>query len=292
MAVQELATWMTALVGAALAAGCAAGNVDVTRAYTARVAATIPREQLRPVAVVRGSQRIPIPEGARLEATRVVLSGLYVHHLADGDVIEQDDAGHITGVRTSKDVEIHFVPGTAESPSGADYVRGQLDGKSNEIALGPEDRIEMKGSFAPDADVPGGGHVESTRASGFLVAGGVLLGLAYLPSAYIGAESHLGQDRALLVPVVGPWIDLATRPACAPPAGSQLMPIDPCTPETAARWALVTSGGLQGLGLILGVIGLPARAQIVGADRGAVKSARLSVSVVPDGNGAALVGAF
>jgi hypothetical protein len=285
-----------ALAAAALATGCAAENVDVTRVYTPADAAAQQagaHAGMTPVAVVRGSERIPIPKDAHVEATRVVLNGQYVRKLADGDVIEQDDEGHITGVRTKSGEEIKFVPGTAVSPPDSDFVRGQLEGAHNAIELSPSDRIEMHGSFAPDVEVPGGGHVESTRSTGLLIAGGVMLAIAYLPSAYVGASSHLSDDRMLLVPVVGPWIDLATRPSCVPPPGSQMLPIDPCAPETASRWALVASGSLQGLGVVLGAFGLPARTRVVDADRGVGRGhGGVQAQIVPQPNGAAVVGTF
>jgi glutaminase len=54
--------------------------------------------------------------------------------------------------------------------------------------------------------------------------------------------------------------------------------------ETATRAALVTSGSLQGLGVLLTAIGLPASSRVVEGDRG--------VAIVPSPGGAALYGRF
>jgi hypothetical protein len=299
-----------AMVGAcaALAIGCEAGTVEVTRVYSPRDAAALQKGELTPVAVVRGDQRMPIPANARLEPERVVLSGEHVHKLGPHDVIETDDTGRITGVRTEGNppVEIHFIPGTAVSPADSDVVRGQLAADaSSSIVLRPGDRIEMRGNFAPDDAVPGGARVESTRSSGVLVAGIIIFGLGYLPSAYmgIGGKHGLGKsdgyDGILLLPVAGPWIDLAARPGCTPPPGSDQLPVDPCVGESIGKAALVIGGTLQTVGFVFGAIGLSSRTEVVEPERdrgvrGA--SSKATWTVVPTanarGSGAAIVGTF
>ena len=291
---------MSVTVSAFLLA-CGPTNVDVTRVLTPHDAANAARAQLRPVAVLRGGQRIALPADARLEGGRVVLpKGIHVHKLGRGDVIETDDDGRIVGVRTGGDppIELHFVPGTAVSPSDSDEVRGQLVADAHSaIELGPTDRVEMRGSFAPDAAIPGGAHVESTRSTGLLIAGIVVMSLGYLPSAYIGLVSPRSADRILLLPAAGPWIDLANRPKCTPPPGSDALPIDPCTEETASRWALIAGGGLQAVGFVLGAFGLPTRTELVepSHDKG-VAATKTTFSVLPTanahGSGVMVVGTF
>jgi hypothetical protein len=80
---------------------------------------------------------------------------------------------------------------------------------------------------------------------GLVGSGLVLLGGAYVPSVVVAAASHLDADRALFVPVAGPWIDLAQRPGCAPNTS--------CAAENGARVGIVVDGVFQGMGL-LGVL--------------------------------------
>ena len=155
--------------------------------------------------------------------------------------------------------------------------------RKRSTALRRTDGIEMRGMLASGESIPGGGRVESSRASGALIGGIVVFTLAYAPTAYVGATSH-GNDAILAVPIVGPWLDLVRRPACVPPASSIPLPVDPCMVETATRAALVTSGALQGLGALLTAIGLPSSSRVVEGDRG--------VAIVPAPGGAALYGRF
>jgi hypothetical protein len=152
------------------------------------------------------------------------------------------------------------------------------------IELRASDGVEMKGDLGPGERVPGGGLVESTRSTGVLMAGAAVFGLAWLPTAYVGIGSPRADDRVLIVPLIGPWIDLASRPACVPPDYAKMLPVDWCIEESAIRAALVASGGIQLLGGVLFALGLPTRVEVVGGDR--------SVAVVPTPHGLAAVGTF
>lgn len=72
-----------------------------------------------------------------------------------------------------------------------------------------------------------------------LWSGAVMLGLSWGAGAVVGSESPLSEDRALFVPVAGPWIDLGTRPA----RGDR-------GEETAAKVGLAVDGVFQGLGAL------------------------------------------
>jgi hypothetical protein len=244
--------------------GCA-GPVQVTRTYKAATAAEKQREGMVPVAVVRGPDRVALPRGARVEGREVVMPRTHVHKLAPGDVIEQDEAGRIVAVRSASDPPIvtRFVPGTATSPASSDLVRGEFADEGAGITLGDGDGVEMRGTLSPDGAVSGVGRVETTRATGALVGGLVLLALSYGPSAYVGAQASQDYDRVLAIPVAGPWMDLAQRPACIEPTLPIKPPVDPCTFENLARGLLITSGAIQGLGTILTVVGLPTHSEIV-----------------------------
>jgi hypothetical protein len=161
------------------------------------------------------------------------------------------------------------------------------------MALGPKDRLIMVGSFAPDEVVPGGGHVETARASGMLVGGGIAFALGWLPDFYMGIFSHPTgdpeEDRWLIAPVIGPWVDLATRPSCQPVPGADQAGVDSCLDDKVARWAIIVSGILQTAGAVVFVLGLPAHAELV--DDGRPRASIVPVPV-PGGGGAAAVGAF
>jgi hypothetical protein len=286
---------------------CGGGNVEVTRLFSPADAAKAQDGKLVPTAIVRGGVRIDVPEDARVEATRIVLpssSRAYVHKLRPGDVLEADDSGRIVAVRSAGDPPIvtHFVPGTASSPDGSDEVRGELEssGGAPTLALLPTDHVEMRGTFGGDDAVPGGGRVDSSRSTGTLVGGLVVLALSYGPSAYIGATSTMKADRSLLIPIAGPWIDFARRSPCVvppmPAAVAAELPVSPCLPETLNRAAIVTSGIFQGLGALLTIVALPSTTRVIYDGEHAAAPPKPTLAVVPQptlhGGGVGVVGTF
>jgi len=246
--------------------------MEVTRVVTpdAAIRAKAGGSKLAPSAVIHGAgpvaTRAPVPRGATVEKDAVVLGaggGEVVHKLGPGDVIQVDARGRIVGVKTGGR-RIAFVPGSAASPPGSDEVRGALaveGGAPRTIPLGPDDAIEMTGEVE-DGDAVPGGRVESTRSTAALVSGVVLLSIAFVPTAIVGAKSPRSFDRALLVPIAGPWIDLAGRAKCVPPAGSEKLPVDPCIEESASRIGVIVSGIAQALGAVVTLIGVPSRLEI------------------------------
>jgi len=283
---------------AVCAIGCAE-NVEVTRAFTPDEIARGANGSLQPVAIVRGNERTPLPAGAKIQPGKVTVDrgrGVYVHKLGPNDVIETDDAGRIVAVRSGSGVT-RFVPGTASSPEGSDDVRGQLEEPTVTIPLAADDKIEARGSVAPDEPIPGGGRVLTTRKTSMLASGIILTTLGYLPTAYVGVASPRSGDRVLLAPVAGPWIDFAGRDKCVPPAGTQNLPVDPCIGETANRVGLVISGIVQSFGGLLVLIALPSSSYVdTTGDRGVAKNVKPTWTVVPTANayggGASVVGAF
>ena len=188
------------------------------------------------------------------------------------------DADKLRAMAVVRDGE--RVPVPAGSRVDADQIVAP-DGRV--MALRKTDAVVMTGRIEPDHAIPGGGRVESDRSTGALAAGLIVMTLSYAPTAYVGATAT-GGDRVLLVPVAGPWVDFARRPACVPPQTSIQLPVDPCIGETASRAALVTSGSLQGLGTLLMLVGLPSQSKVVEGDRG--------VAVIPTPGGAAVLGHF
>jgi hypothetical protein len=241
-------------------AGCSS-SLDVTRTFTPAEAVSQEGGRFTPVAVERGGGIAPVPGNTHMEADQVFWPndpGEYVHELAPGEVIQKDEAGRIVGVRSldPDPVVTRFVPGTASSPVGVEEVRGRLADAATIIPLGSGDRVWMKGTFESDEHISGGGRIKTTRSMGLLVAGITLLFLSYAPSAYVGATSTLKTDRALLVPVAGPWLDIAERPKCVPPAGSEALPVNPCIVETISKAVIVAAGAVEGLGAILIAAGI------------------------------------
>jgi hypothetical protein len=76
----------------------------------------------------------------------------------------------------------------------------------------------------------------------------ITFGVAYLPAVIVAADSSNNVDHHLYVPVVGPWLDLANRPACGPGSIS-------CDNETTNKILIALSGVFQGLGVITTVMG-------------------------------------
>jgi hypothetical protein len=71
----------------------------------------------------------------------------------------------------------------------------------------------------------------------------IVLAGSYAPSAVIGATSDRADDKKLVYPVVGPWMDLANRDCGVPN----------CAHENVYKALLIGGGVLQGLGA-LGIV--------------------------------------
>ncbi len=250
-----------------LLAGCSSSLEVYRQVPPSDVATMTAGGRMAPRAIVSGDSRRELSPDARVEKGNVVIPnahGVFVYKLRQGDVIEVGGDDRITAVRSSDGMRTVFVPGSAFSPEGTDEVHGQLAQGDTKVPLHPGDRIEVSGVFEDGEQVPGGGHVETTRSTFALLAGGFMWLIAYAPAFYVGVTSGHKGDRALVAPLLGPWLDLATRGKCEPPAGLPAdLPVDPCSEETANRVALVASGAAQALGGILVAIGLPSHTELV-----------------------------
>ena len=100
-----------------------------------------------------------------------------------------------------------------------------------------------------------GAHAEDVVEHGvrpnapLIALGFATFAVPYAISVGVAATSARGEDHALFAPLVGPWIDLATRGNCQVLAHF-------CNSETAARAALVVDGVFQGIGVILVASGI------------------------------------
>jgi hypothetical protein len=83
-----------------------------------------------------------------------------------------------------------------------------------------------------------------------LTTGLTTFGLSYAPALVIGAMSSQSADRNLYIPVAGPWLDMANRPACNVRGGPS------CGSETTNKVLLGVDGVAQGLGAAMTVVGL------------------------------------
>ncbi len=251
--------------------GCAAPPYEARGMYSPAEASQILREHPSHAWIVSGNERRELGVGGRIEADgagfRAVPAkgrgGSHVRKLEDGDAVIVDEAGHVIGIRARSGAETAFAPGSASLPPNSDEVLVQETADVEGTRLAAGDKIEVLASYAPGDKVPGLGHVEESRKLIPLVAGSLLFAITYGPVAYVGFASSLKIDRTLLVPGLGPWIDLLARPKCTPPDTPVALPVDACTGETAAKVGLVTSGLGQAVGIVLIVLGLPAEAVLV-----------------------------
>lgn len=89
-----------------------------------------------------------------------------------------------------------------------------------------------------------------------IASGFITFGIPYTVSVFVGATSNRDADRALFIPLAGPWIDLATRGDCGQLLGG-------CGNETAAKAGLIVDGIFQGIGAITMVSGFLWRSERV-----------------------------
>lgn len=256
-------------------AGCSS-TVEARRLLSPAEASEYRGTKLVPVAIVRGDEVADLPEGAVVSAAahmvRVPRPGSFRYHIDAGETVETDPEGHIVAAHGAH--VTRFVPGTVVR-DGDDLV-GELEGHEEHVALEADDRIELKGTLSVGDDLPGGGRVESKSAGGAIAFGLVSLILSYGPSAFVAATSPLKSDQWLYVPVAGPWIDFATRPHCTANMAIEY-PVDPCLPESLARFGLIVSGILQSSGALLTLVGLPSSAEVRWGDH-QTRSVRLGPS--------------
>jgi hypothetical protein len=83
-----------------------------------------------------------------------------------------------------------------------------------------------------------------TPNAALLGAGGLAFAGAYIPGVVVAASSDHDGDKWLYAPLIGPWIDLATR-GCG-----DSIPTPTCGTNGFDRAALIGSGSLQALGVI------------------------------------------
>ncbi len=107
-----------------------------------------------------------------------------------------------------------------------------------------------------------------------------MLGLPYVASIVVAAESSHPGDKNLYAPVAGPWMDLGDRHCTVG---------DRCNHEGLYKGLLITDGILQGIGAveIVGAFLFPETVTIEStrADRSAKRVASVRVAPVAMGGG-------
>ncbi|HTB72189.1 MAG TPA: hypothetical protein VK762_03040 [Polyangiaceae bacterium] len=111
-----------------------------------------------------------------------------------------------------------------------------------------ENGLDQSMSVPPPSAPPSVEGSRSETKDTLLGTGLFLLAVSYLPAVSVAASSTVAADQHLYAPLAGPWIDLAQRPVCSPPAN--------CEAEQTNRALLETSGILQGVGAFLTLVGL------------------------------------
>jgi hypothetical protein len=131
--------------------------------------------------------------------------------------------------------------------------------------------------------------VSTTGPNAPLITTGLgMFGLSYVPALVVGASSSQSADSNLYIPVAGPWLDLANRPAC----GGRGQPT--CAGETTNKVLLGVDGVFQGLGAGMTVVGLlvPTRHTVVTRTSADGPTIRISPARLGTGYGVTAVGTW
>jgi hypothetical protein len=106
--------------------------------------------------------------------------------------------------------------------------------------------------------IPPGYHVETRARKGLVVAGPIIFGVPYLLSMSVAASSKYPPDRWLYAPVVGPYVNLASRSDDCDPnisTGSTTTNYT-CPGESSTRFFLMLDGLMQTAGATMLILGL------------------------------------
>ena len=99
-------------------------------------------------------------------------------------------------------------------------------------------------------EAQGAEHTLETRPNTpLLTTGLVTFGLAYVPALVVAGESSQPADRNMYIPVAGPWLNIANRPACGNGGPD-------CTTENTNKILIGVDGVFQGVGAVMTVLGL------------------------------------
>jgi hypothetical protein len=123
-----------------------------------------------------------------------------------------------------------------------------------------------------------------------ILAAGIIAFIAsYGPAVVVAAANSNSFDNNLYIPLVGPWLDLRSRPGCSGPGEA-----DCSGRENGSRALLVLSGVFQALGVITATVGLivPEKRHTVSTAKADKPSVHVIPAAVRDGYGLAAYGSF
>jgi hypothetical protein len=159
--------------------------------------------------------------------------------------------------------------------------------------------VEMR--YVEGRPIPQGYHVETRARKGLVISGSIVFGVPYLLSMSVAASSHYQPDRWLYAPVVGPFINLATRADdCNPNGTSGTSSQFNCSDDSGVRFFLMMDGLMQVAGATMFVLGLALPTTLLVRDDAPYvgkKGNQLAVTVQPyatgrSGYGLGVVGIF
>ncbi|HEY8077487.1 MAG TPA: hypothetical protein VIF62_25350 [Labilithrix sp.] len=115
----------------------------------------------------------------------------------------------------------------------------------------------------------------------WLITGGLVLTGSYATTAAFAIQSDHTQDKTLLIPIVGPWVNLADRQCSG------------CANETRNEALVIGSGILQAIGTGFIVTGflVPEKIEAATIQVGSVRM-NIAPTQTPGGMGALAVGTF
>jgi hypothetical protein len=292
---------LAVLLSVAFSTGGCASELEVTDRLRPDLAARAVDARLRAVAVVRADDdpkgmRVALGSGAVLTPEAVLAESPTALVVASGDRVVLNEQDQVIEVRTSTgELRAQYEPGRATLQGDQVHVAGQEPKVIHRFA--PGDRVEVTGTYRVGETVPTGGRIETTMSAPFIAVGASALGVGYVPSLLIGVTSAREADRALLVPVFGPFLDLALRGKCVPPPADAPTDVpgfegglDPCGVEDVNRAALIAAGVTQLVGAVFLGFGLLPRPAYV-------RDLHLTAGVAPSrqggvGSSVGLAGSF
>jgi len=110
--------------------------------------------------------------------------------------------------------------------------------------------------------IPAGYHVETRPRKGFVVAGAIVFGSLYVISVSVAGSSKRTGDGYLLIPVMGPFIDLGARDDRCSSSNSFAC----SSTDSSERFWLTFDGIGQAAGATLLIVGLAAQEKMLERD--------------------------
>jgi len=115
--------------------------------------------------------------------------------------------------------------------------------------------VEMR--YVEGRPIPPGYHIETRAKKGLVISGSIIFGVPYLLSMSVAASSRYPPDHWLYAPVIGPFVNLATRSdSCNPNGTNGTNASFDCNDDSGVRFFLMMDGLMQVAGATMFVLGL------------------------------------